>query len=81
MGRVTRMPAVALLVGIVALVAVSLTTGSAVAGHCADYPDGHRCTTSGYGLIVVSVASAVVALLIALTALALRLKRWTLRRP
>ena len=75
------MPGVAVVAVMVALVAVCVVTGSAVAGHCADYPDGHRCTTSGYGLIVVSVASAVVALLIALAAVALRLKRWTLRRP
>jgi hypothetical protein len=81
MSRLARTPTVWLIVVIAALVGFSLAAGSAVSGQCADYPNGHRCTSWGYGLIAVSAASAVVAALITLTAVASRLRRRRFRRP
>jgi hypothetical protein len=81
MSRLARTPTVWLVVVMAALVGFSLAAGAGVAGRCADYPDGHRCTSWGYGLIAVSAAAAIVAALIALMAVASRLRRRRFRRP
>jgi hypothetical protein len=54
---------------------VAFAAGSSVSGHCADYPDGHRCTTGGYGLIVLSIGCAVAAIATVLAAVVSRLRR------
>ena len=43
------------------LIAAGILSGSEAPSHCADYTTGRRCTTFGYGLMVLSVASVVTA--------------------
>lgn len=45
----------------VLLIAAGVLSGTEAPAHCSDFPDGRRCTTFGYGLIVLSVASVVTA--------------------
>ena len=45
----------------VLLIAAGVLSGSEAPSHCSDFPDGRRCTTFGYGLIVLTVASVATA--------------------
>ena len=50
-----------LLLAALVLVLVAIGIASEAPDHCADYPEGRRCTEYGYVLIVLSSACAVLA--------------------